>query len=740
MWTWTNRLADLALHALDDGSFFRKPWRVLFRAIALFIGIAGALSAALALYGGVYGCYQLYSMHQYASGVQASKVAILIAAALAFLGLFVSRIWWKRSDALYSHTDDGKHFLVGPILALVVRTLGETIGFGLAFYGILTFLVVLPSVEFVRTVPFVGGYLSGYLKYSVAYVYLSPLVGFLYIMLSRWLADMIEVFFAIANDTRTIRSGMTASSEQATEKAEALPFRAGWPDLAVGILIYAMLALRLDEITVLLPMVAALALCVHFRWKSTMVFLVAAVVALLVRGAFMVLLEMDRDSVGSVYLVVEQPLLVGLLGLLLVAMALMVAERLVHWRSSLTFGQAWAIGCGLAVIYCAYPLVKTVQEAMARHELTASELQRAQDLFAPYEGRRFAWRDMDRMDTTTTFMIDAPVISADRYGLITVQHALSTDRRRMNSSFQCHYTDIRLPDSVVYSPENRPVHVRYMNGDSLLFRFVRGDQWITATAVAVDVVQRLSEMTAERRAAAFHAYRDSLHALVDTLHGRFVSYECVQEPCFAWFDVEDSSGIAKRSFYCSGATVSGYPINALPKDDTRWTLVIRRSVLETPEALNEGTGPVLYELTGLTPEAKPRPTDAVPVERREPAAKETVKATPGKVKRDMFTVDEVDQEPNYPGGQSALRRYLASRRYPEVERANAAVRKLRVQFMVTSSGTVEKVAVVGGQGNSNFDTEAVRLVSAMPRWTPGIKDGVPVAVRMEVTVNFSLSE
>ena len=740
MWTWTNRLADLSIQALDNGTFFRKPWRGAFRLAAVIYGAAGVLLGAAALIGGAYGCYKLYEKELYASGVQGVKVGILVAGAVAFLGLFLSRIWWNRSEDLYTNAKGRKTFLIGPILAHVVRTLGESAGFGIGLYGILTFLVVVPSAEFARSIPFVGEYLFGYLRTSATLFYFTPLVGFLWIMLSRWLADMIEVFFAIANDTRAIRSGATLPAGSVPEQEEVLPFRAGWADVALGLLIYAMLALRLDEITVLLPVVIALALCVQYRCKSSMVFLLAVAVPLAVRGGFMVLVEMDHESVGATYVAAEQPLLIGMLLLLLVAMALLVAERLVHWRSSLTFGQAWAIGGALAVAYCTYPMVKTIQEAVARHELTAAEMQQAQDLFKPYEARRFAWRYMDRVDTSSTFTIGPPVISADRYGLITVQHDLSTDRRRMSGSFQCMYTAIALPDSLVYSPGNGPVSVRYLNGDSLQFHFVNGDQWYTITAVPMDLVQRLSDMRKDQRTAAFHTYRDSLQSVADTLFGRFVSFNCTEEPCFAWFDVEDGAGIAKRSFYCPTTTVDGYPINSLPKDDTRWTIVIRQTDLETPRALAEGKGPMLFELIGLYPETNPAVIE--PEEPEKPISKAQVgrpTAAP-KPTRAEYRVDEVDQEPSYPGGRSALRRYLAARRYPEAERASGSVRKLRVQFVVSSAGSVEKVTVVGGQGNANFDSEAVRLISAMPSWTPGLKSGVPVAVRMEETVNFSLSD
>jgi TonB family protein len=99
----------------------------------------------------------------------------------------------------------------------------------------------------------------------------------------------------------------------------------------------------------------------------------------------------------------------------------------------------------------------------------------------------------------------------------------------------------------------------------------------------------------------------------------------------------------------------------------------------------------------------------------------------------------VDVAPEFPGGRSGLKAYLASRAYPQTERNAGHVAKVRVRFVVGSDGVPTNVKVLSS-GYPGFDAEALRLVKAMPKWTPGKVNGSPVPVSTMVTVDFSLNE
>lgn len=100
----------------------------------------------------------------------------------------------------------------------------------------------------------------------------------------------------------------------------------------------------------------------------------------------------------------------------------------------------------------------------------------------------------------------------------------------------------------------------------------------------------------------------------------------------------------------------------------------------------------------------------------------------------------VEQMPAYPGGESALFRYLAKAvKYPEIARINNVQGKVYVSFVVNNLGEVTQVTIARGV-DPNLDREALRVVSSMPRWAPGRQREKPVNVSFTVPINFVLKE
>lgn len=94
----------------------------------------------------------------------------------------------------------------------------------------------------------------------------------------------------------------------------------------------------------------------------------------------------------------------------------------------------------------------------------------------------------------------------------------------------------------------------------------------------------------------------------------------------------------------------------------------------------------------------------------------------------------VDQMPEFPEGVVACRDWVAKNtQYP----ANANIEgKVYVAFVVNSMGKVVSPNIAKGL-NSALDTEALRVISAMPTWKPGVQNGIPVCVRYTIPVNFA---
>ena len=100
--------------------------------------------------------------------------------------------------------------------------------------------------------------------------------------------------------------------------------------------------------------------------------------------------------------------------------------------------------------------------------------------------------------------------------------------------------------------------------------------------------------------------------------------------------------------------------------------------------------------------------------------------------------DVVEEQPSFPGGQGALMSWLSENiKYPVIAAENGVQGRVIVQFVVSKTGSISDVKVVRGVDPS-LDREAVRVVSAMPKWTPGRQNGTTVNVRYTLPVTFRL--
>lgn len=103
---------------------------------------------------------------------------------------------------------------------------------------------------------------------------------------------------------------------------------------------------------------------------------------------------------------------------------------------------------------------------------------------------------------------------------------------------------------------------------------------------------------------------------------------------------------------------------------------------------------------------------------------------------DVFNI--VEDMPEFPGGEEALRRYIARNvSYPDYAKKNGIQGKVYVSFVVEKDGSVGRSKVVRGVAPS-LDAEALRVMKESPKWTPGKQRGQAVAVSYTVPINFAL--
>lgn len=99
----------------------------------------------------------------------------------------------------------------------------------------------------------------------------------------------------------------------------------------------------------------------------------------------------------------------------------------------------------------------------------------------------------------------------------------------------------------------------------------------------------------------------------------------------------------------------------------------------------------------------------------------------------------VDENPQFRGGPMALRNYLDTHlSYPKKARETHLQGKVFVSFVVNKDGKVSDATIVQGV-HPLLDAEALRVVSAMPKWKPGKMHDEPVRVAYTLPINFELS-
>lgn len=102
----------------------------------------------------------------------------------------------------------------------------------------------------------------------------------------------------------------------------------------------------------------------------------------------------------------------------------------------------------------------------------------------------------------------------------------------------------------------------------------------------------------------------------------------------------------------------------------------------------------------------------------------------------IFTA--VEQQPSFPGGETALYRWLGEHMvYPSDAAEENVQGRVVVKFVIGKDGSIGNVKVVRGR-HPSLDKEAVRVVRSMPRWSPGKQKGNAVRVWYTIPINFIL--
>lgn len=124
------------------------------------------------------------------------------------------------------------------------------------------------------------------------------------------------------------------------------------------------------------------------------------------------------------------------------------------------------------------------------------------------------------------------------------------------------------------------------------------------------------------------------------------------------------------------------------------------------------------------------------------AADETVvRYVPREVTPSVSPVFQVVEEmPEFPGGMRECLTFLEKNiKYPVEAQLAGAQGKVIVQFVVEKDGSIINPKIVRSIDPA-LDGEAIRVISLMPKWKPGMQKGKPVSVQYTVPVTFRLND
>ena len=125
-----------------------------------------------------------------------------------------------------------------------------------------------------------------------------------------------------------------------------------------------------------------------------------------------------------------------------------------------------------------------------------------------------------------------------------------------------------------------------------------------------------------------------------------------------------------------------------------------------------------------------------PLFRNDTVVKESVPA-------DVYAYSDVEVKPMFLNSQDPrtfMERWVYQYvKYPKYAQENGIQGRVLVTFVVNEKGEVKDVKITRGI-HASLDDEALRVVSASPKWRPGRHRGKKVKTAMTVAVDFKLDK
>jgi hypothetical protein len=174
---------------IDSGHLFRKPFAWLYTLYAVIFILIPIFSLIGAIAGSIF-------------DMPAKTIVgfLLIWLVICLASWICFQIWWDRRQKVLGTSSEGDDFVATPVFSHYIQTLGETIGTWIAivgFFGSLVSAILLGSDA--QYIAYKLGLNFG--GFGLASMIISPIIGFLIIVFTRFLAEQARALSSIANNT-----------------------------------------------------------------------------------------------------------------------------------------------------------------------------------------------------------------------------------------------------------------------------------------------------------------------------------------------------------------------------------------------------------------------------------------------------------------------------------------------------------------------------------------------------------
>lgn len=177
---------------LEGSELYKAPMVWLYTIIA-------AINVLIPL---IYLYFILFKMQIFDAPFRIAIVVLFLWIILAFAGWISFQLWWDRRSKVLHDRPDSEEFVATHVFSHFVKTYGEWVGIWIAIvgFGLGLFATIALSPSDIREISYDLG--MTFFNPGPSSMILMPLLGFIIILVSRFLSELIKALASIAVNTR----------------------------------------------------------------------------------------------------------------------------------------------------------------------------------------------------------------------------------------------------------------------------------------------------------------------------------------------------------------------------------------------------------------------------------------------------------------------------------------------------------------------------------------------------------